>query len=87
MEPQARSTQVNIAMKKELKILEEMEQYLTKKLSDEVKSKFLDFVNDLSVFNGETAQLKATVQMARVDKINNIRSRVIEQVGKDLVYT
>ena len=55
IEPQARSTRANKAMTKELQVLEEVEQYLTEKLSDEAKSKFLDFVNAWSVVNGETA--------------------------------
>lgn len=55
IEPQARSTRANKAMTKELQILEDVEQYLTEKLSDEAKSKFLDFVNAWSVVNGETA--------------------------------
>ena len=54
-EPQARSTRANKAMTKELQILEDVEQYLTEKLGDEAKSKFLDFVNAWSVVNGETA--------------------------------
>lgn len=55
IEPQARSTRSNKAMTKELQILEDAEQYLTEKLSDEVKSKFLDLQNAWSVVNGETA--------------------------------
>lgn len=55
IEPQARSTRANKAMTKELQVLEDVEQYLTEKLSDEAKSKFLDFVNAWSVVNGETA--------------------------------
>ena len=55
IEPQARSTRANKAMTKELQILEDVEQYLTEKLGDEAKSKFLDFVNAWSVVNGETA--------------------------------
>ena len=55
IEPQARSTRANRAMTKELQILENAEQYLTEKLADEAKSRFLDLLNAWSVVNGETA--------------------------------
>ena len=55
IEPQARSTRANKAISKQLQILSEAEEYLTNKLDDEEKSKFLDFVNAYSVVDGETA--------------------------------
>ena len=54
IEPQARSTKCNSAMSKELQILSDAEEYLTEKLTDEGKSKFLDYVNAWSVVNGES---------------------------------
>ena len=54
IEPQARSTKCNSAMSKDLQILSDAEEYLTEKLTDEGKSKFLDYVNAWSVVNGES---------------------------------
>ena len=54
IEPQARSTKCNSAMSKELQIFSDAEEYLTEKLTDEGKSKFLDYVNAWSVVNGES---------------------------------
>ena len=54
IEPQARSTKCNSAMSKELQILSDAEEYLTEKLTDEGKSKFLDYVNAWSVVNSES---------------------------------
>lgn len=54
IEPQARSTKCNSAMSKELQILSDAEEYLTEKLTDEGKSKFLYYVNAWSVVNGES---------------------------------
>lgn len=55
IEPQARGISANKTMAKELRILNDAEGYLTSKLSDEEKKKFLNFVNATSVVNGETA--------------------------------
>lgn len=41
-------------MSKKLQILSNAEEYLTEKLIDENKSKFLDYVNAWSVVNGES---------------------------------
>lgn len=54
IDPQAQSTKCNSAMSKELQILSNAEEYLAEKLTDENKSKFLDYVNAWSVVNGES---------------------------------
>ena len=54
IDPQARSTRCNKAVSKEMSMLSETEEYLTNKLKDEEKSKFLDHVNAWSVVNGES---------------------------------
>lgn len=54
IDPQARSTECNKAVQKEMTILSDAEEYLTQKLTGEEKSKFLDFVNAWSVVNGES---------------------------------
>lgn len=41
-------------MSKELQILSDAEEYLTEKLTEENKSKFLDYVNAWGVVNGES---------------------------------
>ena len=45
IDPQARSTRCNKAVSKEMSVLSETEEYLTNKLKDEEKSKFLEKVN------------------------------------------
>lgn len=54
IDPQARSTKCNSAVPKELQILSDAEEYLTEKLTEENKSKFLDYVNAWGVVNGES---------------------------------
>lgn len=54
IEPQARSTRANKAMSTEMQILSNTEEFLTEKLTDKNKSKFLDYVNAWSVVNGES---------------------------------
>ena len=53
-DPQARSTEQNKAMQKQMEVLMLNEDYLTEKLSGESKKKFLDFVNAWGVVNGES---------------------------------
>ena len=45
IEPQARSTWANKAMSTEMQILSNTEEFLTEKLTDENKSKSLDYVD------------------------------------------
>ena len=54
IDPQARSTEQNKAMQKQMEVLMLNEDYLTEKLSGESKKKFLDFVNAWGVVNGES---------------------------------
>ena len=54
IDPQARSTRANKAMSTEMQTLSDTEKFLTEKLTDENKSKFLDYVNAWSVVNGES---------------------------------
>lgn len=54
IDPQARSTKCNSAVSKELQILSNAEEYLTEKLTEENKSKFLDYVNAWGLVNGES---------------------------------
>lgn len=54
IEPQARSTRANKAISTEMQTLSDAEEFLTEKLTDENKSKFLDYVNAWSVINGES---------------------------------
>ena len=54
LDPQARSTEQNKAMQKQMEVLMLNEDYLTEKLSGESKKKFLDFVNAWGVVNGES---------------------------------
>lgn len=54
IEPQARSARANKAMSTEMQTLSNTEKFLTEKLTDENKIKFLDYVNAWSVVNGES---------------------------------
>ena len=54
LDPQARSTEQNKAMQKQMEVLMLNEDYLTEKLSGESKKKFLEFVNAWGVVNGES---------------------------------
>ena len=54
IDPQARSTEQNKAMQKQMEVLMLNEDYLTEKLSGESKKKFLEFVNAWGVVNGES---------------------------------
>lgn len=47
---------------------------------------FLRLVNELAEKEGITEQLKATVQMKWVQRMNNTRERVIEIVYSDVVF-
>ncbi len=54
IDPQARNTRANKAMSTEMQTLSATEKFLTEKLTDENKSKFIDYVNAWSVVNGES---------------------------------
>ena len=54
IDPQARSTEQNKAMQKQMEVLMLNEDYLTEKLSGGSKKKFLEFVNAWGVVNGES---------------------------------
>ena len=54
IDPQVRSTRANKAMSTEMQTLSDTEKFLMEKLTDENKSKFLDYVNAWSVVNGES---------------------------------
>lgn len=47
---------------------------------------FLRLVKELAEKEGVTEQFKSTDQMAWVRNMNNIRSQVIEYIGKELIY-
>lgn len=48
---------------------------------------FLRLVKQLAEMDGVTEQLKADNQMEWVDRMNNIRSRAMEIVNTELIYT
>ena len=51
IDPQARSTRANKAMSTEMQTLSDTEKFLTEKLTDENKSKFLDYKNEWRLVN------------------------------------
>lgn len=54
---------------------------------EQAQQLFLRLVKELAEKEGVTEQLKSADQMAWVRRMNNIRSRVIEVVSKELIYT
>ena len=54
---------------------------------EQAQTLFSRLVKEYAEKEGVTEQLKATDQMAWVRRMNNIRSRVIEVVSKELIYT
>ena len=54
IDPQARSTKQNQRVQEQLKILAKNETLLTSALSDELKKRFIEYVNAWAVVNGET---------------------------------
>ena len=54
---------------------------------EQAQELFSRLVKEYAEKEGVTEQLKATDQMAWVRRMNNIRSRVIEVVSKELIYT
>lgn len=55
-------------------------------VEEEAQSLFLRLVKQYAEREGVTEQLKAVNQMEWVRSMNNIRSQVIEYVGKELIY-
>ena len=56
-------------------------------IEEQAQTFFSRLVKEYAEKEGVTEQLKATDQMAWVRMMNNIRSRVIEVVSKELIYT
>ena len=56
-------------------------------VEEEAQSLFSRLVKEYAEKEGVTEQLKATDQMAWVRRMNNIRSRVVEVINKELIYT
>lgn len=54
IEPQSRSTKQNKAVQKQMEILMTNEDLLATALSDENKTRFLDYVNAWGIVNGES---------------------------------
>ena len=54
---------------------------------EQAQELFSRLVKEYAEKEGVTEQLKAADQMAWVRRMNNIRSRVIEVVSKELIYT
>ena len=55
-------------------------------VEQEAQNLFLRLVKQYAEREGVTEQLKAVNQMEWVRSMNNIRSQVIEYVGKELIY-
>ena len=56
-------------------------------VEEEAQALFSRLVKEYAEKGGVTEQLKATDQMAWVRRMNNIQSRVIEAISKELIYT
>ena len=54
---------------------------------EQAQTLFSRLVKEYAEKEGVTEQLKSADQMAWVRKMNNIRSRVIEVISKELIYT
>ncbi|MGN0594004.1 MAG: TnpV protein, partial [Hominimerdicola sp.] len=55
-------------------------------IEEQAQALFSRLVKEYAEKGGVTEQLKAAEQMAWVRRMNNIRSQVIEYVGKELIY-
>ena len=55
-------------------------------IEEQAQTFFSRLVKEYAEKESVTEQLKATDQMAWVRRMNNIRSQVIEYVGKELIY-
>ncbi|MGN1398992.1 MAG: TnpV protein, partial [Erysipelotrichaceae bacterium] len=56
-------------------------------INRQAEDMFFRLVKQMAEREGVTEQLKADNQMAWVGRMNNIRSRAIEIVNNDLIYT
>lgn len=56
-------------------------------IEEQAQALFLRLVKEYAETEGVTEQLKATDQMAWVQRMNNVQSRVIEVVSKEFIYT
>lgn len=56
-------------------------------IEEQAQQLFLRLVKELAEKEGVTEQLKATDPMAWVRQMNNIRSRAIEVISKELTHT
>lgn len=56
-------------------------------IEEQAQRLFLRVVNELAEKEGVTEQLKAADQIAWVRQMNNIRSRAIEVISKELTHT
>ena len=54
---------------------------------EQAQELFARLVKEYAEKEGVTEQLKAADQMAWVRRMNNIRSRVVEVINKELIYT
>ena len=56
-------------------------------IEEQAEKLFACLITDLSAKEGITEQLKATDQMKWVQKMNNIRERVMEMVNSEILFT
>ena len=56
-------------------------------IEEQAQALCLRLVKESAETEGVTEQLKATDQMAWVQRMNNVQSRVIEVVSKEFIYT
>lgn len=54
---------------------------------EQVQALFFRLVKEYAEKEGVTEQLKATDQMAWLRRMNNIRSKIVEVINKELIYT
>ena len=54
---------------------------------EQAQALFSRLIKEYAEKEGVTEQLKATDQMAWVRRMNNIRSRIIEVISKELIYS
>lgn len=56
-------------------------------INEQAEEMFSRLVKQMAEREGLTEQLKATDQMMWITRMNNIRSRALETVNRDLIYT
>ena len=74
------------ALYTELQVTGKLNDYLAD-LNEQAESMFLDLVKQMAEREGVTELLKAQDQMQWVQRMNNIRDRVMKVVNNDLIYT